>query len=241
MLFPKNHIASHFRDFMIRHSPDCIQVRLAKWTVQTTGTSASAFVPEIELHIALFPSDAFRLAKQFWQHVGLGISSRMADAFLAALGEISSLQNQTSAEAELPYVEGQCLPMTAESAILAKCTIRCRIAGLVSNDKAISPSSRKEFCPAISTPGQVSEEGVYLFPSGIAAIWRAHQLFLATFPPAKSVCFGYVPTQVDSLQRSEYNMSPLTGSPTQITPKYLKNGVRDVFSSVTATKLVFWS
>ncbi|KAF5389633.1 hypothetical protein D9757_004155 [Collybiopsis confluens] len=44
----------------------------------------------MDLHIVLFPSEAFPLAKQFWQHCGGGISSRMAEQCLSMLPEGSS-------------------------------------------------------------------------------------------------------------------------------------------------------
>jgi len=39
----------------------------------------------------------------------------------------------------------------------------------------------------------VTENDVYLFPTGMSAIWNAHHLALSsmTRPTAKSVCFGY--------------------------------------------------
>ncbi len=41
----------------------------------------------IELQIVLFPRGLFPLAKQFWQHTGDGISSRLAERALAFMGE----------------------------------------------------------------------------------------------------------------------------------------------------------
>ncbi|KAE9408020.1 PLP-dependent transferase [Gymnopus androsaceus JB14] len=41
----------------------------------------------LDLHIVLFPMEAFPLAKQFWQHCGAGISSRLAEQCLSLLPE----------------------------------------------------------------------------------------------------------------------------------------------------------
>ncbi|PPQ84908.1 hypothetical protein CVT25_004576 [Psilocybe cyanescens] len=38
-----------------------------------------------DLHIVLFPRDSFPVAKEFWQHTGLGISSRLAEKCLSLL------------------------------------------------------------------------------------------------------------------------------------------------------------
>jgi len=36
----------------------------------------------------------------------------------------------------------------------------------------------------------VSEDDVYLFQTGMAAIWNAYNYVAAIRPPAKSICFG---------------------------------------------------
>ncbi|KAF5369009.1 hypothetical protein D9758_002865 [Tetrapyrgos nigripes] len=50
------------------------------------GPSSSSL---IDIHIVLFPFDAFSYAKQFWQHTGAGISSRLAEHCLSLLPESS--------------------------------------------------------------------------------------------------------------------------------------------------------
>jgi len=37
-----------------------------------------------DLHIVLFPGDAFSIAKEFWQHTGMGIFSRLAEVSFTA-------------------------------------------------------------------------------------------------------------------------------------------------------------
>ena len=93
MLFPTKKVAEHCRSF--------IQHRL-----NTTGSPGHArlvqvFVcPEnrnpgyesianssVDLHIVLFSKDLFPIAKEFWQHTGLGISSRLAEKCLSLLTE----------------------------------------------------------------------------------------------------------------------------------------------------------
>jgi cystathionine gamma-synthase len=39
----------------------------------------------LELHIVFFPAEIFSIAKQFWQHTGTGISSRLAERCLSML------------------------------------------------------------------------------------------------------------------------------------------------------------
>jgi cystathionine gamma-synthase len=60
-------------------------------TTQTSSTSSStdnlAGLDCIQLQIVLFPHQLWPIAKQFWQHAGDGISSRLAERALAFMGE----------------------------------------------------------------------------------------------------------------------------------------------------------
>ncbi|KIL58417.1 hypothetical protein M378DRAFT_86485 [Amanita muscaria Koide BX008] len=169
------------------------------------------------LYIVLFPSDMFSIASQFWRHSGQGISSRLADHCLSILTENaphangSSLSPLTFPEnshvAPVPEqleaghnvdLEGHCGgPLLADAAI-AKQVLRQRIAGLLirygSYDyKGELCAGKKNLEGGRSSRGfaDVTENDVYLFPTGMTAIWNAHQLVLAVRPTAKSVCFGF--------------------------------------------------
>jgi len=72
----------------------------------------------------------------------------------------------------------------------AKIALRRRIAGTLRENVDVNE--------ALLTKGEgkgrsskgVDESDVYLFPTGMSAIWTAHQLVLSSLPPKKSVCFG---------------------------------------------------
>lgn len=218
-----------------------------------TGTEAPRCAV---LHIVLFPEEAGApLAKQFWQHTGMGISSRLAEYCLSMLAD-ESFSSSSSAAARAPspqaarpptkggnkhyssrggsissllrtknpfavvlgvvdaeedlrveqsiYLEeryGRNLPIHAAAA--AKIALRRRIAGVLVRDNGSPPPSpplegaRKageDLGVGPSTRGvrDVSEEDVFLFPTGMTAIWYAHHLAGKTRPAAKSVCFGCV-------------------------------------------------
>ncbi|CAE6423625.1 unnamed protein product [Rhizoctonia solani] len=248
-LFPAAYIANACRQFMINRSPNPaspVPVRLVEYficpgegTNQTrpAGTPGESNVDCVELHVVLFQEDAFSLGKQFWQHTGLGISSRLASAALnllarngertapatpvappltpksqsfqrnkhygskARLGQISppSAQSPQPLVAENvdsehdTYIEeryGRNLPKA--NAALAKMALRRRIAGVLVND---SPSALLSDDPpelgASKRGVDVTEDDVFLFPTGMAAIWTSHQLALAARPQHKSVCFGF--------------------------------------------------
>jgi cystathionine gamma-synthase len=247
-LFPAAYIANACRQFMINRSPDPsspVPVRLVQYFIcpgegasQTPsgGTPDESNLDCVELHVVLFQEDAFSLGKQFWQHTGLGVSSRLASAALdllvrnderpvrgiapaapspapksqsfqrnkhygtkARLGQTSPpppqytqpLAENVGSEHDT-YIEeryGRNLPKA--NAALAKTALRRRIAGVLVNDSPSAPLS--EETPELGTSKRgvdVTEDDVFLFPTGMAAIWSSHQLALAVRPQHKSVCFG---------------------------------------------------
>jgi cystathionine gamma-synthase len=195
----------------------------------------------IELHIVLFPSEASPLAKQFWQHTGLGISSRLADYCLSLLPAdpptSPALSSPTSPRTPFKglnkhynvrrtprspplgsaittssnpqdvlsrdqgtYLEeryGRNLPVTAGP--YAKRALRRRISDVIVRDSLedcpqgpCAGAQDIELRPSRRGVKDVTEDDVYLFPTGMSAIWSAHQLILGARQPAKSVCFGYI-------------------------------------------------
>ncbi|CAE7175426.1 unnamed protein product [Rhizoctonia solani] len=92
-LFPSDYTADAFRQFMINHPsvpPSPIPVRLVEYAISGKGTDP------LELHIALFQADAFSLGNEFWQHTGLGISSRFASTALNLFAQKESIRRPTS-------------------------------------------------------------------------------------------------------------------------------------------------
>ncbi|RXW22168.1 hypothetical protein EST38_g3671 [Candolleomyces aberdarensis] len=188
-----------------------------------------------DLHIVLFPGDSFSVAKEFWQHTGMGISSRLADKCLALLPEelkeprvvpatptaaanryskggftkhysaaakktpsppptatTEDVGNDTAVYLEERY--GRNLPLTAAS--FAKRALRRRLAGVLLCDsvpECQETAGQEELQVGPSTRGvkDVTETDVFMYPTGMSAIWSAHQLALNTLTPAKSVCFGF--------------------------------------------------
>ncbi|KAF8527644.1 pyridoxal phosphate-dependent transferase [Hysterangium stoloniferum] len=242
LLFAKAYIAEECRKFMISRSSDSITVRLVQFLIcsdGSTSTTSPVASNETPLHIVLFPFEAFPIAKQFWQHTGLGISSRMAERCLTSLEQASNAVGnggQLSASPTSPtrytfptrnrhyatkkgcvtlpptnrppepgvtkvleenwidqgtYLEeryGRNMPL--DSANASKRALRRRIAGVLVHQEETS-CTNDELQPSNRGVEGVTEDDVYLFPTGMAAIWSAHQLCLAALPPAKCVCFGF--------------------------------------------------
>ncbi|KAI6040876.1 pyridoxal phosphate-dependent transferase [Pisolithus marmoratus] len=145
-----------------------------------------------EAFALFFHADTHRVAREFWQLSGLGISSRYAEHCLSILGisefpgvQISELlracEKFTSRTSEMGMIPK---PLDASELLLttgadAKAALRQRIASFSVHE---SPASART---------NVSEDDVFLFPCGMSALWNAHQLLLACRPPGKSVVFGF--------------------------------------------------
>ncbi|THU80921.1 PLP-dependent transferase [Dendrothele bispora CBS 962.96] len=104
MLFPTKLVAEQCRSFIHHRSSQDGKPVIARLIqllicpedkanqgvlVNSDDCGCNASTPLVDLHIALFPSDAFSYAKQFWQHSGGGISSRLAEHCLSLLPENS--------------------------------------------------------------------------------------------------------------------------------------------------------
>lgn len=96
MLFPSEANAADCRAFLQAQSP-AVPARIIHYTIQsstpataTTHEDDSPIERTIILHATLFPTDSFSIAKQFWQHTGDGISSRLAERCLILLGAIAN-------------------------------------------------------------------------------------------------------------------------------------------------------
>lgn len=251
LLCPSKRVADHCREFVLARtalSGIFTHVRLARYMVcpeNTPSQPSSSTNDCAELHIILFPADVFPIAKQFWQHTGMGISSRFAERCLAILDSQQptlpaspprlqtswrspykapnkhyskhmpgspSLGGESRSSLSLPpcprevlckdqdtYIEeryGRNLPLSAGA--YAKRALRRRIAGVLVHDTMDDgphgPSAGAldaELGPSSRGVKDVTENDVYLFPTGMAAIWNAHQFALAVRPVVKSVCFGF--------------------------------------------------
>ncbi|KAI8387437.1 pyridoxal phosphate-dependent transferase [Blakeslea trispora] len=97
MLFPSHKVAEQCRSFMRRYYTNSTGViRIAEFEIASEDGQSE----RIPIHIVLFPLDAFPIAKQFWQHAGDNITSRMAEYCLRILEENEKHQKSSSLEAK---------------------------------------------------------------------------------------------------------------------------------------------
>lgn len=242
MLFPKQRIAEQCRSFIERRSSSKgvpVNARLLHLFIcpenkPNDGSNNVTANDSIDLHIVLFPADSYPIAKEFWQHTGQGISSRLAEKCLS-LWPREDVQRPSPVSSRFPsrghnrhysavkipsspkfdspsspviedlskdhsvYLEeryGRNLPLAA--AAFAKCILRSRVAGVLKENSSGCQNEfyteQKDLLVGPSTRGiaEVAVDDVYLYPTGMAAIWNAHNMALAILPPAKSICFGLV-------------------------------------------------
>lgn len=265
MLFPTQKIAEQCRQHIQRRkSPSGapLTARLLHLFVfpednQITGSSPSSGINKqssadsVDLHIVFFDADTLPVAKEFWQHSGMGISSRLAEKCLSVLSDdnlrarpisptssrfptrghnrhysvnnsklpssptLASFEPSRDAQRDdmgsdhNVYLEeryGRNLPLSAAAS--AKRALRRRIAGVLihdnpSDNQEESDAGQKDLAVGPSSRGvkDVSEDDVYLYQTGMAAIWNAHNLALEVRPIAKSICFGYLSSFFSQLQK----------------------------------------
>ncbi|KZV92644.1 PLP-dependent transferase [Exidia glandulosa HHB12029] len=222
MLFPSAKVAEACRAFMLSQGVQT-PIRVLQYAISKPADASAA---PIVLHVVVYAEAASSQAKAFWQHTGLGISSRTAEACLARLSDDGapsptgtrtrtarysvkksaasppSAKRETEVESGLhtTLIEeryGRNLP--ASAADNAKRVLRRRIAGVLVQDRssiddpdvvALLSDASSQIAPSVRVAG-VTEDDVFLLPTGMSAIWTAHQLALATRPSAKSICFGF--------------------------------------------------
>ncbi|KAG6902190.1 hypothetical protein C0995_003286 [Termitomyces sp. Mi166 len=251
MLFATKKVAEQCRSFMQNYSvnsrlmsllicpEDKANGRIIERDVRTQSDCSST--ASVNVHIVLFPSDSFSVAKQFWQHTGMGMSSRLAEHCLSMLPDEVTQTKTPSSPPMIPryigkafnkhysvkshgrptspplshpsfreetetleadhsiYLEeryGRNLPLAFAAS--AKRALRRRVACVLIHDttherqgEPVAGEKNLVVGPSSRGVADVSERDVYLYPTGMAAIWNAHHIALATRPVAKSVCFGF--------------------------------------------------
>lgn len=223
MVFPLYGAAKRCREF-IRKRSDCRVRVLQLATPPPANDFQKSSVVEATVGVVFFPAEHFGLAKQYWQHAGEGVSSRMAEYVTKALGgegvngargkqewqaqqiqrNLPSIgaairQNGGNEEAEREFntfIEqkyGRVLDLKFASE--AKAALRRRIAGKA--DKAGSEAEEM----AGKRGKLVAETDVYLFPTGMAALFSAHRAALSVAGNKKSVCYGFPYTDTLSVLR----------------------------------------
>ncbi|CAO3627722.1 unnamed protein product [Cunninghamella echinulata] len=97
-LFPSRRVAERCRSFMKQYYTPAHDrmglIRIAECSIAPLDNSSE--LQTVSIYLVLFPNDAFSVAKQFWQHTGDIISSRMAEYSLRILDQNESTTQASS-------------------------------------------------------------------------------------------------------------------------------------------------
>jgi cystathionine gamma-synthase len=201
----------HCRDFILRQAALAnISAKVRTVQYQIHPGDSSSLGPNVpvaetcaclsEFHLAFFPNEVYAIARTFWKHYGLGISSRRAEHYLSLIETTQvkvsrslslRVRSLKSAQPQLPSPEERNCSLTAKEGVRAKLELRKRIASYLVHSV---PESGSRINGEVAH--RVTEEEVFLFPCGMAAIFNAHQLLLEVRAgqPSKSVVFGCAKT-----------------------------------------------
>ncbi|KAF9261359.1 PLP-dependent transferase [Marasmius fiardii PR-910] len=181
VIFPASRIllecVSFIRRRRVKVFQDCLGSDIVRAVHFDIAGQGKPFFDSV--HAFLYPPELEQLVREFWINAGMGISSRHAEHVLRRLEEGDSLMIvDTPSENRLNEYPG---------ALCEKATIRRRIANLVNeenNDQSIpAPPFGKRL---------VQPEDVFLYLSGMSAIWHVHQLVRTLLPGQKHASFGHL-------------------------------------------------
>lgn len=222
IIFPSYKVAKRCREFIKLRSKKPVRI-LQLSTPPPSNDFEKSSVIQSTIGVVFFSEEDFPIAKQYWQHSGEGISSRMAEYVLRELFEnekkdkdrfrsrtkqelqaeriqkkspsisasfrSSSLSQNEEVEKEFnTFIEqkyGRVLDL--KFAKEAKRALKRRICGKVDKSK-----NQEEEMEKAKRGKNLSENDVFLYPTGMASIFNAHQICLGiSDTPKKSVCFGF--------------------------------------------------
>ncbi|GEQ67071.1 hypothetical protein JCM33374_g734 [Metschnikowia sp. JCM 33374] len=224
MLFSSSAAAKRCREF-IRAKTDkpTLVRRILQLTTPPPKTEfEKSSVVECTVVCVIMPEEDFPLAKQYWQHTGEGVSSRMAEYVLKELFEKEEKPQGRSGSRSKQELQAQSIQKKSPSisaslrsgsdslsqnenvdrdfntfieqkygrvldlkfATQAKVALRRRIAGKADQAQVGQIDTKRS--------SAISEDDVYLYPTGMTSIFHAHQAVLGISKvPKKSICFGF--------------------------------------------------
>lgn len=202
MLFGLYKVAKRCREFI--SARDAAPLRILQLSTRAPASEQERLlVIAATAGIVFFPSELFPIAKQYWQHSGEGMSSRMAEYIFRELFGENEAEVVGHGKLEL---QAQRIQRKSPS-----------ISALIKTGSFSGEENEREFNQFIeqkygrvldlkftqeaklalrrrisrTAETEMGEDNVYLYPSGMAAIFNAHQALLQVLPARKAVCFGF--------------------------------------------------
>ncbi|KAL0571821.1 Cystathionine gamma-synthase [Marasmius crinis-equi] len=191
MVFPTARILAECVSFLTRRKSgdsegvQTLNILPVHFNITNQGSSPR---PD-SLHLVTYPKELANDAFFFWLNAGMGISGRHAEYILRRLdlGDVLEITRN-------PH---DSLLTVSPGALGEKLVVRRRIAQLLNggDGEKLNPSVLHDYtCGRLS----VEAEDVFLYPSGMSAIWHAHYLTTCLYPGLKVACFGFL--YLDSLE-----------------------------------------
>lgn len=163
LLYPSRNMAEACRSFLHRQFP------LSASAMEVRCVTEIASAPDMhQIFAVIFSEEQEKMAMTFWTFAGGGISSRLAE--LCLLRRSGNLQPTLGLPCQADHLFSDYYRKHAplSSVVSAKEAIRMRFSGVTKDGGNIR-----------GIPG-VSPNDVYLFPTGMSAIWNSHQLLSST-------------------------------------------------------------
>jgi cystathionine gamma-synthase len=194
VFFPRTHL-SVAKTFW-QHSGDGISSRRAEFCHQVFGEGLLSTIPRPRTSLELSVERHVMLSKGPRRYQKEKAANTDRGTPQAPLNDPSALKNEPGVERreQFRFVEerfGRNLDMSL--AINAKLAIRRRIAGALTANVELEEALELTEC---ASPGRhvhgLSEDDVYLYPTGMSSIFHIHRALLDCRGRLKSICFGYV-------------------------------------------------
>lgn len=168
-----------------QHTGDGISSRLAEYCLDSLKQAVSSAKAAPEPKSAV---DAFKIAPHTFKRY-----AKKATAVIAAAATTPSSEDDSDDSREFAtYLEerfGRNLDISFVTQV--KVALRRRIAGTL--DENLDVAQVIDMVPHETTRNVkgLTEDDVFLYPTGMSSIFNAHQILLSCFENRKSVCFGF--------------------------------------------------
>lgn len=211
MLFPSRKIAELFIDFVCVegssdvfriielapfHEPQKVNPDLYRWLV---------------LYAVIFPTAHSISAKAFWQHTGEGISSRRAEflhRFLVDGSLVEIRRDEPEAALKNDRLNAtEDTPPASEWIEESQIQEELRLDQSVNAKRAIRERIARAISSHMDAQSDVHVSDVYLYASGMSAIFNVHRMLMAVQGDLKSVCYGYDPGRLSNGDSCHINYS----------------------------------
>ncbi|KAK9457689.1 pyridoxal phosphate-dependent transferase [Dipodascopsis uninucleata] len=160
-----------------QHTGDGVSSRMAEYALERLIAADSAV--ENKTPVAVFKSRAGSL-KRYTRKIDQVDSVTSDNDSSDSTREFSTfLEERFGRNLDISFVE------------LVKVALRRRISGTMDDNLDVSQISQSVPQQSSRDVKSLSEKEVFLYPTGMSAIFNSHQLLLECLVPKKSICFGF--------------------------------------------------